>query len=94
MEHFARTASPPHRLVVAGGVAANKSLSVSLAAAAKHIGFEMFVPAPALCTDNAAMIAWGGLEQLAIGRVDRLDVAPRARWPLDTMRRQVAGAKA
>ncbi len=93
MEHVARTSPAPHRLVVAGGVAANKSLSVSLAVAANHAGFEMFVPSPALCTDNAAMIAWAGIEHHAMGLSDRLDAAPRARWPLDASRRDVAGAK-
>ena len=36
-----------------------------------------------LCTDNGAMIAWAGCERLALGLTDTLDVAPRARWPLD-----------
>jgi N6-L-threonylcarbamoyladenine synthase len=36
-----------------------------------------------LCTDNGAMIAWAGCERLAIGLTDSLDIAPRARWPLD-----------
>jgi N6-L-threonylcarbamoyladenine synthase len=94
MEHFARTHEDSHRLVVAGGVAANKSLSISLADAAKHNGFELFVPVPSLCTDNAAMIAWAGLEYVSLGKLDQLDVAPRARWPLDASRRDVAGAKA
>ena len=93
MEHFARTHPGSHRLVVAGGVAANKSLNVSLAAAAKHNEFDLFVPAPSLCTDNAAMIAWAGLEHFAEGKSDGLEAAPRARWPLDASRRDVAGAK-
>jgi N6-L-threonylcarbamoyladenine synthase len=94
MEHFARTHQGPHRVVVAGGVAANKSLNVSLADAAKHSGFDLFIPAPSLCTDNAAMIAWGGLEYVALGKRDQLDIAPHARWPLDASRRNIAGAKA
>lgn len=94
MEHFARIHPGAHRLVVAGGVAANKSLNVSLADAAKHNGFDLFVPAPSLCTDNAAMIAWAGLEHFVFGKRDRLDTAPRARWPLDASRVDIAGAKA
>ena len=94
MALFAGQTPEPHRLVVAGGVAANKALSISLAAAAKSNGFELCVPSVHLCTDNAAMIAWAGLEHFALGKIDRLDVAPRARWPLDVSRRDVAGAKA
>ena len=49
----------------------------------------VFAPPPVLCTDNGAMIAWAGCERLALGLIDKLDVAPRARWPLD----EVAAAK-
>jgi N6-L-threonylcarbamoyladenine synthase len=94
MAFVASTGKAPHRLVVAGGVAANKSLSISLASAAKTAGFDIFVPKPELCTDNAAMIAWAGLERLALGMSDKLDAAPRARWPLDAARQDIAGAKA
>jgi N6-L-threonylcarbamoyladenine synthase len=93
LQFFAEKHAAPHCLVVAGGVAANKALNISLANAANIAGFEMFVPSPQLCTDNAAMIAWAGLEYFALGRTDKLDAAPRARWPLDTSRRDVAGAK-
>ena len=80
-------------LVVAGGVAANKTLSDSLCAAAESEGFELVAPAAALCTDNGAMVAWAGLERLALGRSDDLGVAARARWPLDRRREGVQGAK-
>ena len=43
----------------------------------------LVAPPPELCTDNGAMIAWAGCERLALGLTDTLDVAPRARWPLD-----------
>jgi N6-L-threonylcarbamoyladenine synthase len=70
-------------LVAAGGVAANRRLRGRLGALAAAAGLEFVAPPPALCTDNAAMIAWAGLERLRLGLVDGLDAAPRPRWPLD-----------
>jgi N6-L-threonylcarbamoyladenine synthase len=70
-------------LVVAGGVAANQSLRQALTAVAADAGYRLHVPPPALCTDNAAMVAWAGAERLARGWTDGLDIAARARWPLD-----------
>jgi N6-L-threonylcarbamoyladenine synthase len=69
-------------IAVAGGVAANRSLRAGLAAAAAAEGFRMVAPPSALCTDNAAMIAWAGIERIAAGRADAPVVA-RPRWPLD-----------
>ena len=43
----------------------------------------LIIPPPALCTDNGAMIAWAGAERLALGMLDDMDSAPRARWRLD-----------
>jgi N6-L-threonylcarbamoyladenine synthase len=70
-------------LVVAGGVAANGTVRARLTALAERAGLAFLAPPVPLCTDNAAMIAWAGLERLRLGLCDGLDFAPRPRWPLD-----------
>lgn len=79
----------PHALVVAGGVAANQAIRAVLQTLATEEKLALVAPPAELCTDNGAMIAWAGAERLALGMVDTLDVAPKARWPLD----EVAAAK-
>ena len=74
---------PAKHLVAAGGVAANRRLREALSAVAGSEGYTLHVPPPALCTDNAAMVAWAGAERLARGWTDGLEIAARARWPLD-----------
>jgi N6-L-threonylcarbamoyladenine synthase len=71
-------------LVVAGGVAANKAIRAALEQLAGEFALPFSAPPLALCTDNAAMIAWAGQERLAAGFApDPLEVAARPRWPLD-----------
>ena len=77
-------------LVVAGGVAANLHLRACLGTLCERRNIRLIAPPPALCTDNAAMIAWAGLEHLRRGASDGLDFAPRPRWPLDEARRATA----
>ncbi|QRM53452.1 tRNA (adenosine(37)-N6)-threonylcarbamoyltransferase complex transferase subunit TsaD [Sinorhizobium sp. BG8] len=81
-KEFADVGSPA--LVVAGGVAANLVLRQTLEKLCARRGFRFVAPPHALCTDNAAMIAWAALERMATGlEADPLSVAPRSRWPLD-----------
>ena len=72
-------------LVVAGGVAANRAVRSALEALAGEQGLRFVAPPPALCTDNAAMIAWAGIERLRVAphAADPLDTPARPRWPLD-----------
>jgi len=79
-------------LVVAGGVAANASVRSALEELAENNGMPFVAPPLALCTDNAAMIAWAGIERLESGASDPLDVVARPRWPLDPEAKAVRGA--
>ena len=79
-------------LVVAGGVAANSQVRGALEAFAAEHQMRFTAPPLALCTDNAAMIAWAGCERLPLGAVDGLDFKARPRWPLDESADNVRGA--
>ncbi|WP_299305402.1 tRNA (adenosine(37)-N6)-threonylcarbamoyltransferase complex transferase subunit TsaD [uncultured Litoreibacter sp.] len=70
-------------IAVAGGVAANKTIRAALEQVANEAGARFTAPPMALCTDNAAMIAWAGIERLRLGLVDDMSLAARPRWPLD-----------
>ena len=72
-------------LVVAGGVAANAALRARLTEVAARAGTTLVAPPPKLCTDNAAMIAWAGLERLRLGLASSLDTPARPRWPLQEL---------
>jgi N6-L-threonylcarbamoyladenine synthase len=72
-------------LVVAGGVASNMSVRAGLAEAAATRGFRLVAPPVRLCSDNAVMVAWAGVERLRAGWRDSLDALVRPRWPLDTV---------
>lgn len=69
-------------LVVAGGVAANLAVRRTLEELALRKGFSLHAPPLVLCGDNAAMVAWAGIERLGRGMIDSLDCAAQPRWPL------------
>jgi N6-L-threonylcarbamoyladenine synthase len=75
----------PRLLVCAGGVAANRVIREALKNNAAASGFRFAAPPIALCSDNAVMVAWAGIERLQLGLASPLDVAPRPRWPLDAV---------
>ncbi|PSJ58446.1 tRNA (adenosine(37)-N6)-threonylcarbamoyltransferase complex transferase subunit TsaD [Kumtagia ephedrae] len=81
-------------LVVAGGVAANRLVRSTLEKLCADNGFGFVAPPLALCTDNAAMIAWAGIERLRAGltQADGIDFSPRSRWPLDSVSAPVVGS--
>jgi N6-L-threonylcarbamoyladenine synthase len=68
---------------VAGGVAANQTLRAQLQGLADALGVTFVAPPLALCTDNAAMIAWAGIERFRNGGRDGMDMSAHPRWPLD-----------
>ncbi len=86
IDRFRSECPEGNTIVVAGGVAANEHLRAILADLTAAERFHFFAPPIALCTDNAAMIAWAGIERLRLGLTDTLDFAPRPRWPLDELR--------
>ena len=69
--------------VIAGGVASNQSIRNNLIELAKEKNFIPIFPPINLCSDNAAMIAWAGIERFKINAIDNLEFPSKARWPLD-----------
>ena len=69
--------------VIAGGVASNLSIRKNLKKLSNEKNFEAVFPPINLCSDNAAMIAWAGIERYKNNLIDNLKFPSRARWPLD-----------
>lgn len=83
-------------LVVSGGVAANSAIRARVEKLCAENEMRAYAPPLSLCGDNAAMIAWVGVERLKLGLTDPLDFKARPRWPLDpdAEPRHGAGVKA
>ncbi|PAU98681.1 tRNA (adenosine(37)-N6)-threonylcarbamoyltransferase complex transferase subunit TsaD [Paracoccus salipaludis] len=79
-------------VAVAGGVAANRTIRAALERVAAEAGVRFLAPPLPLCTDNAAMIAWAGIERFRLGHRDGMDLAARPRWPLDQSAAPMLGA--
>jgi len=73
------------RLVMAGGVSANRRLRERVEKALAAEGARAYYPRPALCTDNGAMIAYAGWQRLRAGQTEPLAIMPRARWPMESL---------
>ena len=71
-------------LVIAGGVASNLTIRKNLIKLAEEKKYTSIFPPPNLCSDNAAMIAWAGIERYKMNLIDNLDFPSKARWPLDS----------
>ncbi len=81
----AREAPKVNTIVLAGGVAANQHIREKLSLAASEYGFDFVAPPIKLCGDNAAMIAWAGIERYKLGLTDNINFIPRSRWSLDLL---------
>jgi N6-L-threonylcarbamoyladenine synthase len=88
----ALAAGPVQLLAVAGGVAANGTIRVALEQVAQDHGARFLAPPLRLCTDNAAMIAWAGIERFRLGHRDGMDLTARPRWPLDSRATPMLGS--
>ncbi|MCL4135576.1 UNVERIFIED_CONTAM: hypothetical protein GTU68_044568 [Idotea baltica] len=79
-------------LAVAGGVAANEAIRAGLESVCSETRTNFIAPPLALCTDNAAMIAYAGLVRLANGETDDWTLSARPRWPLDQTSKAMLGS--
>jgi N6-L-threonylcarbamoyladenine synthase len=74
------------RLVIAGGVSANKSLRASLEKMLGELKGNVFYARPEFCTDNGAMIAFAGCQRLQAGQKEDLSISVQARWPMEQLK--------
>lgn len=87
LEHALKLITTPiTHVVLAGGVAANQYLRSALTNTCNKHKKKFVAPPLQLCTDNAVMIAWAGIERLQLGQISSLDFKPRPRWPLEELK--------
>ena len=78
-----KTKKENFQLIVAGGVAANKTISENLTQLSTEMNFEIIYPDLKFCGDNASMIAWAGIQRFKKDLIDDLNITAKSRWPLD-----------
>ena len=82
-EFKAKTKKKKIEFVVAGGVAANKSIRKNLNSLVKETGIKIIYPSINFCGDNAAMIAWAGIKRFKKKLIDNIEISAKSRWALD-----------
>ena len=78
-----KTKKETFQLIVAGGVAANKTIRENLTQLSNEMNFEIIYPDLKFCGDNASMIAWAGIQRFKKDLIDDLNITAKSRWPLD-----------
>ena len=79
-----KTKKENFQFIVAGGVAANKTIRDNLSTLSNEMNFETIYPDLKFCGDNAAMIAWAGIQRFKKNMIDDLNKSAKSRWPLDS----------
>ena len=78
-----KTKKENFQFIVAGGVAANKTIRENLSTLSNEMSFKTIYPDLKFCGDNAAMIAWAGIQRFKKNMIDDVNIAAKSRWPLD-----------
>ena len=78
-----KTKKENFQFIVAGGVAANGTIRKNLSALSSEMNFETIYPNLKFCGDNAAMIAWAGIQRFKKNMTDNVGVSAKSRWSLD-----------
>ena len=78
-----KTKEENFQLIVAGGVAANETIRKNLSSLSNEMNFKTIYPDLKFCGDNAAMIAWAGIQRFKKNMIDDVNIIAKSRWPLD-----------